>query len=51
MRREVLITFRAEADLIAALEDAADAAGTSRSATIRAALAEHLDLEAREPAA
>jgi predicted transcriptional regulator len=49
VKRDALISFRAEADLIAALEAAADADGKSRSAAIRAALAEHL--EAREPAA
>ena len=51
MQHDTPVRFRMEAALVAALDAAADAAGTSRSAEIRAALAEHLDLEAREPAA
>ena len=49
MKRDALISFRAEADLIVALEAVAVVDGKSRSAAIRAALAEHL--EARKWAA
>ncbi len=51
MTRTEYVPVRMEAALVAALDAAAESAGTTRSATIRAALAEHLDLEAREPAA
>ena len=51
MTRTEYVPVRMEAALVAALDAAAEAAGKSRSAEIRAALAEHLDREAREPAA
>ena len=51
MARTEYVALRMEAVMAAALDAAAKSAGTTRSATIRAALAEHLDLEAREPAA
>ena len=38
MARTEYVALRMEADLVEALDAAADAAGTSRSATIRAAL-------------
>ena len=49
MRKETPVVFRAEPDLVDALDRAADLEGVSRSAMIRAALAEVLDLA--EPSA
>ena len=51
MKHTEFVALRMEAATLAALDAAAEAAGKSRSAQIRAALVEHLDLEAREPAA
>ncbi len=45
MHRDTPVVFRAETTLVEALDAAAEAAGVSRSAAIRAALAEVLDLE------
>ena len=49
MPRDTAVRFRAEAELVDAVDRAAEAAGVSRSAAIRAALAEVLDVE--EPTA